>query len=481
MAGLLKIYITLVVSRYEYVLLHAFVLSFSSKIFLLLHVFIGAGVVNFGGLRIAGISGIYKEHDYKLGHYERPPYDRGTLRSVYHVRNVEVYRLQQLKLGNEDSNIDIMLSHDWPRGIEQFGDTQALLRKKQFFRSEVETNTLGSPAGEILLHSLKPKRWFAGHLHVKFEATVHYPTHSKSSSPMPISWDNITGWEATTTRDAGDGKRDYQKTSEASDTISPSTQFFGLESSAGCCENASSNLTQQMTKFLALDKCLPQRNFLQIVTMTRPESEVEKEPELKYDLDWLVILRKTAHLTVASKTIVKVPNSPLEITQQDVNEILQKFSKLENCDPKLPSSYDLRIPRNFEITVSPHQEGSSPFSQQRPSPMIGNPQTDHFLNMLDLQHVITVPYRPNPLVQRGREADILQETSREMRCAVAERDLLEHDDNEIELDEDEGLHEIANDGTAPSSEEIFDGDEILLDDDNISTDDIPEVKKPRTD
>lgn len=47
-----------------------------------------AGVVRFGNLRIAGISGIFKGHDYLRGHFERPPYSDETIRSIYHVRNL---------------------------------------------------------------------------------------------------------------------------------------------------------------------------------------------------------------------------------------------------------------------------------------------------------------------------------------------------------------------------------------------------------
>ena len=60
-----------------------------------------------------------------------------------------------------------MMSHDWPLGIYHHGDTAALLRKKPFFKDEVRTNTLGSPAHEQLLHALKPVHWFSAHLHVR--------------------------------------------------------------------------------------------------------------------------------------------------------------------------------------------------------------------------------------------------------------------------------------------------------------------------
>ena len=53
-----------------------------------------AGVVRFGGLRIGGISGIWKSHDYRKGHFERPPYDRSTIRSAYHVRELQVFQVR---------------------------------------------------------------------------------------------------------------------------------------------------------------------------------------------------------------------------------------------------------------------------------------------------------------------------------------------------------------------------------------------------
>lgn len=55
-----------------------------------------ASVINVAGIRIAGISGIYKNHDWMTGHHEYPPYNASTMRSAYHVRNLEVFRLKQV-------------------------------------------------------------------------------------------------------------------------------------------------------------------------------------------------------------------------------------------------------------------------------------------------------------------------------------------------------------------------------------------------
>eukprot|EP00960_Hanusia_phi_P017190 506287-Hanusia_phi.AAC.1 len=68
-----------------------------------------AGAIVVGGVRIAGLSGIFKSMHYRQGHWEHPPYDQGSMRSAYHVREYEVW-----KLGMLTGDVDIFLSHDWP-------------------------------------------------------------------------------------------------------------------------------------------------------------------------------------------------------------------------------------------------------------------------------------------------------------------------------------------------------------------------------
>lgn len=91
-----------------------------------------SGVINFGGLRIGGISGIAKENDYKKGHYEKSPYNGVEIKSAYHVREYDVKKILQVQ-----EPVDIFLSHDWPRGIERYGDLGHLMRIKKYFVKEV--------------------------------------------------------------------------------------------------------------------------------------------------------------------------------------------------------------------------------------------------------------------------------------------------------------------------------------------------------
>ncbi|EDV27410.1 uncharacterized protein TRIADDRAFT_21006 [Trichoplax adhaerens] len=181
-----------------------------------------AGMVSYKGLRIGGISGIYKKHHYHLEHFEIPPLHNESCRSIYHTRKIDVDKLKKIK-----KPIDIFFSHDWPLGIYNYGDKRDLIRRKPFFKDEIDRNALGSPCGFELLRQLQPSYWFAGHLHVKFAAIV--PHENREKQP-------------------------------------------------------------KYTKFLALDKCLPNRDFLQILEFA------EKDPEimnLSYDLEWLKILNST--------------------------------------------------------------------------------------------------------------------------------------------------------------------------------------------
>lgn len=129
----------------------------------------GSGCVRVNGLRIAGASGIFKEHHYKLGHYERLPYSDSALRSVYHVRSYDIFKLSLLS-----PNPAVCVSHDWPEGIVNHGDKEGLLRAKPFFKDDIAKNELGNPHMMSLLKQLRPAWWFSAHLHVRFQAEVDH-------------------------------------------------------------------------------------------------------------------------------------------------------------------------------------------------------------------------------------------------------------------------------------------------------------------
>lgn len=80
-----------------------------------------------------------------------------------------------------------------------------------------------------------------------------------------------------------------------------------------------------MTKFLALDKCLPRRRFLQVIDI---EPNIPDVPKcLHLDPEWLVILKKTdPMLSVDSYNQAPIPlTTKIEVLEADLDEIKEDF------------------------------------------------------------------------------------------------------------------------------------------------------------
>ncbi len=128
-----------------------------------------ANVICLGGVRIAGMSGIWKGYNYNKPHYERLPYSQDDIKSIYHVREIDIRKLLQLR-----TQVDICISHDWPRAIENHGNAAALFRIKPDFEQESRDGTLGNQAATYVMDRLRPRYWFSAHMHCKFASTRTY-------------------------------------------------------------------------------------------------------------------------------------------------------------------------------------------------------------------------------------------------------------------------------------------------------------------
>ncbi|KAJ3195433.1 lariat debranching enzyme [Irineochytrium annulatum] len=418
-----------------------------------------AGVVNFGGVRIGGLSGIYKDNHYEHGFYERQPYNDNDCRSIYHVRKYNVYRLAQIR-----RPIDIFISHDWPRGIAHHGNLKKLLWAKQFLQSEIQNNTLGSYAGEFLLKKLKPSYWFAAHLHVKFAALYSHdppktapaaaagPTGNQAkpvenpdeiviedigedgnpdeeyigddegaegkvngdaeaklalkaltaldesmeepletvgspskeqiadllgemSSPFKMKIEVVEvkteskvemeaeevktevkveevkvevrveevaqAVEATvaeTAEEAGATEKGPEKAVNGEGEIA--TVAAGAEAAVATDEQK----PPRFTRFLSLDKCLPHRDFLQIVEIPSTESTPYA---FSFDEEWLAIMRSTHQYLSMSRD-----QKPLPLEEEITSQIDKDLAWVkENI---VASEEGLKIPLNFAMTTAPH-------------------------------------------------------------------------------------------------------------------------------
>lgn len=131
-----------------------------------------ANILRCGPLRIAALSGIWKGYDYRKPHFERLPYNRDDIQSIYHVRELDARKLLQIR-----TQVDLGLSHDWPRKIEYGGDFKELFRKKNGFEDDSLHDKLGSVAAKLVLDRLRPAQWFSAHLHVKFTGSIGHSNH----------------------------------------------------------------------------------------------------------------------------------------------------------------------------------------------------------------------------------------------------------------------------------------------------------------
>ncbi|KAJ9464143.1 Lariat debranching enzyme [Diplonema papillatum] len=193
-----------------------------------------SGVVQAKGLTIAGMSGIYKDKDFYRGYTERPPYGGDAQRSIYHVRDFELAKMKAYS----GPPVDIVLTHDWPRGIYEFGNKAQLVRRKPAFKDEVNEGSLGSPVARELLDALRPPYFFSGHLHVQFPAVVDW----SKSEVAPV---------------------------------------------------------HKLTQFLALDKCLPGRSFLQVIDVPNGDAS---DVSVSRPIEWLAVLKASDSFFPANRT-----------------------------------------------------------------------------------------------------------------------------------------------------------------------------------
>lgn len=138
-----------------------------------------ANVIRCGPLRIAGMSGIWKGYDFRKPHFERLPYNRDDIQSIYHVRELDVRKLLQIR-----TQVDLGLSHDWPKQIELSGDYETLFRTKKGFRQDSQDGKLGNQAAKYVLDRLRPAYWFSAHLHVRFVASVQHGEYAIPGNPV---------------------------------------------------------------------------------------------------------------------------------------------------------------------------------------------------------------------------------------------------------------------------------------------------------
>ncbi|TAQ85991.1 hypothetical protein B7494_g5681 [Chlorociboria aeruginascens] len=386
-----------------------------------------ANVVRLGGVRIAGMSGIWKGYNFNKPHHERLPYNPDDIKSIYHVREIDIRKLLQLR-----TQVDIGISHDWPRAIEHHGNQRHLFSMKPDFEQESKDGTLGNQAATYVMDRLRPPYWFAAHMHCKFAATKTYeetegsvvvpPTNNHNLAANEQPSDNGNPPAVAHNADEIDLDMDEDETlpaapvptigepSKNQDEISPDDDEDTTPQASIPPSSIPSELRAQLpaaftrtalppqrtqpgqpippdiknrtVRFLALDKCLPGRKFLQLLEVQAHDAqEISTLPtprqvqKFEYDPEWLAIIRVFApELVVGDKNATP----PRDLGEVHYRSLIEKEQKWVN--ENIVQKDRLDIPDNFEITAPPFYIGMPEIINEGPREY-NNPQMQQFCDL----------------------------------------------------------------------------------------------------
>ncbi|KAK3320792.1 lariat debranching enzyme domain-containing protein [Cercophora scortea] len=425
-----------------------------------------ANVLRLGPLRIAGMSGIWKGFDYRKPHHERLPFGADDVKSFYHIREVDVRKLLQLR-----TQVDIGISHDWPRAVERHGNQKHLWNMKPDFERESLDGSLGNPAAAYAMDRLRPAYWFSAHMHCKFSAIKTYekPSHepeqkpeAAESSSAPVHIMEAPAPSAPSepapsaaAAAANPDEIDLDMDDDDEDTLptpapaappaatpvlpkipSPeetATEALRAHLPASFARPAQqqnhhhqqqqpkttpgqpvpSGITNTTVRFLALDKCLPGRKFLQLLeisplnhpTLPPPSSttspSITPRYTLQYDPEWLAITRTFA----PTLTIGGDRNAPVSPDLGEAHYLPLIQAEEAWVDTHIVQHNLLTVPTNFTPTAPVHVPGSMPESTLEQPDEYTNPQTEAFCALVGVPNLWASEEERRERKARGPPAD----------------------------------------------------------------------------
>lgn len=370
-----------------------------------------ANVIRLGPLRIAGLSGIWKGYNYRKPHFERLPYNNDDVRSIYHVRELDTRKLLQLR-----SQVDIGLSHDWPKGMEWKGDYAQLFRFKPYFEQDAKNGQLGSVAATTVLERLRPRYWFSAHMHARFTATwqhdegVELPTNEPVEAVAPITTNkDETDLQMGDTPSIPAPKNEAEIDLDLDDDVETRAQAPQPTQDANGAAQEKSNdvrsllpevfarssapsgfaappdmpfpreITNKTTKFLALDKCLPGRHFLQLLEIApHSPSGFQRPHKLEYDAEWLAITR-----VFASDLQLGTPDALVPQNKGDVYYGPLIEDAMAWVDEKLVKQGKMVVPEDF-VQTAPVYDPSTGINVVGGPQEYSNPHTQAFCDLLQI-------------------------------------------------------------------------------------------------
>lgn len=365
-----------------------------------------SSVIWYKGLRIGGISGVYWLPDFlklRPNNYQFP-LQRSNIRSIYHYSMEDYIKLKLLNVSPKM----IMLSHDWPEGIYNYGNKDRLLEKKPFFKSDIKKGELGSPFNMNLLKKIQPSYWFSAHLHVKFTAMLKWGDDKANEKKRIINEDEVTleskkvkvdqknddeieldislddkknedEIELEISVDAKDKNQDEIELDICCDDTT-NTDEIGKDSNEDTTTPIEPTISNGTTKFLALDKCLPRREYLEIMDIELTDKDhistkFKNEP-LFYDEEYI-----SSH-KVINKYKHKLENISIDELNNENSELFKEFQSLKEFYLKEYKNLDRKSYRSlFNIHIKGFVQTALP--NEKIGELKVNPQTTSFISKFE--------------------------------------------------------------------------------------------------
>jgi lariat debranching enzyme len=124
------------------------------------------GVVEPHGLRVAGLSGIYRDEAFGV---IRPP-----VASLGAVSNkaFAYFNERDVERALDLERADVLLLHDWPADVVDPADAAAFEQQRRSMRYDA----VGNEYARLLVDGLRPRLVACGHLHKAYRAVVRHAT-----------------------------------------------------------------------------------------------------------------------------------------------------------------------------------------------------------------------------------------------------------------------------------------------------------------
>lgn len=135
-------------------------------------VYVGrAGLVEVGGLRIAGLSGIFDSDAFERPRPSVEEFGKVSRKAFTYFRKGDVDRAAGF------GSADVLLVHEWPEGVIDPADSREFERQRRSLSYDV----VGNEYARLLMEVLEPRLVLCGHMHKRYRNRVRLESVGSST------------------------------------------------------------------------------------------------------------------------------------------------------------------------------------------------------------------------------------------------------------------------------------------------------------